>query len=143
MTRKDINLIAEAYGALTPGSGRFDGPIPVDNGDPVDAITDFKDRQKYVALRKMEQQALTDSKRLKDFKKTFKLELADRYRDQALEILNKYIASEDDESNVEQLQIGIEVEKEHTDDESLAEKIARDHLAEDPHYYTKLKKAGL
>jgi hypothetical protein len=48
-----------------------------------------------------------------------------------------------DESNAEQLKIGIEVEKEHTDDEKLAEKIARDHLAEDPHYYTKLKKAGL
>lgn len=43
----------------------------------------------------------------------------------------------------EQLRIGIEVEKEHTDDEAIAEKIARDHLAEDPHYYTKLKKAGL
>lgn len=143
MTRKDINLIAEAYGALTPGSGRFGGPMPADNGDPVDAITDFKDRQKYVALRKMEQQALTDSKRLKDFKKTFKLQLADKYRDQALEILNKYIASEDDESNAEQLNIGVEVEKEHTDDEELADEIARYHLAEDPHYYTKLKKAGL
>jgi hypothetical protein len=40
------------------------------------------------------------------------------------------------EIDSEQLQIGIE-------DESLAEEIARDHLAEDPHYYTKLKKAGL
>lgn len=47
------------------------------------------------------------------------------------------------EVDEEQLQIGIEVEKEHTDDESVAEEIARDHLAEDPHYYTKLKKAGL
>ena len=47
------------------------------------------------------------------------------------------------EVDAEQLQIGIEVEKEHTDDEELAEEIARDHLAEDPHYYTKLKKAGL
>jgi hypothetical protein len=47
------------------------------------------------------------------------------------------------EVDEEQLKIGIEVEKEHTDDESVAEEIARDHLAEDPHYYTKLKKAGL
>lgn len=47
------------------------------------------------------------------------------------------------EVDAEQLRIGIEVEKEHTDDESVAEKIARDHLQEDPHYYTKLKKAGL
>jgi hypothetical protein len=47
------------------------------------------------------------------------------------------------EIDAEQLKIGIEVELEHTDDEKVAEKIARDHLAEDPHYYTKLKKAGL
>jgi len=47
------------------------------------------------------------------------------------------------EVDAEQLKIGIEVELEHTDDEKVAEKIARDHLAEDPHYYTKLKKAGL
>ena len=47
------------------------------------------------------------------------------------------------EVDAEQLRIGIEVEKEHTDDEEVAEKIARDHLQEDPHYYTKLKKAGL
>jgi hypothetical protein len=47
------------------------------------------------------------------------------------------------EVDEEQLKIGIEVEKEHTDNESVAEEIARDHLAEDPHYYTKLKKAGL
>jgi hypothetical protein len=79
MNRKDINLIAEAYGALTPSSGRFGGPMP----------------------------------------------------------------AYDEEVDAEQLQIGIEVEKEHTDDEKLAEKIARDHLAEDPHYYTKLNKAGL
>jgi len=48
-----------------------------------------------------------------------------------------------EEVDEEQLQIGIEVEKKHTDDEDLAEEIARDHLAEDPLYYTKLKKAGL
>ena len=52
-------------------------------------------------------------------------------------------AYEKNKVDAEQLNIGIEVEKEHTDDEKLAEKIARDHLAEDPHYYTKLKKAGL
>jgi hypothetical protein len=59
-----------------------------------------------------------------------------------IEMLNEaYQSSKEIDS--EQLQIGIEVEKEHTDDEKLAEKIARDHLAEDPHYYTKLMKAGL
>lgn len=43
----------------------------------------------------------------------------------------------------EQLEMGIEVELEHTSDEEIARKIALDHLAEDPRYYTKLLDAGL
>jgi hypothetical protein len=39
-----------------------------------------------------------------------------------------------------QLEIGIKVETEHTDDFDIATKIATDHLNEDPHYYTKLAK---
>lgn len=42
-----------------------------------------------------------------------------------------------------QLKMGIEVEKEHTQDVALATKIAMDHLKEDPKYYSKLKAAGL
>jgi hypothetical protein len=42
-----------------------------------------------------------------------------------------------------QLEMGIKVELEHTKDEKLAREIAMDHLKEDPHYYTKLSKAGL
>jgi len=38
---------------------------------------------------------------------------------------------------------GIGTEKEHTNDEFVAAKIAGDHLKEDPHYYSKLSKAGL
>jgi hypothetical protein len=34
---------------------------------------------------------------------------------------------------------GVKIELEHTNDPDLAEKIARDHLAEDKKYYTKLK----
>jgi len=46
------------------------------------------------------------------------------------------------ESNVkqEQLQIGIKVEMEHTDDKTVAETIALDHLNEIPDYYTRLTK---
>ena len=40
----------------------------------------------------------------------------------------------------EQVKMGIEVEKEHTNDPKIAETIAKQHLEEDPHYYTKLKK---
>jgi hypothetical protein len=38
-----------------------------------------------------------------------------------------------------ELEMGIAVEAEHTSDKGIAEKIARDHLAEDPKYYSKLK----
>lgn len=39
-----------------------------------------------------------------------------------------------------ELKMGIEVEKEHTPDEDVVTRIALDHLAELPDYYTKLKK---
>jgi hypothetical protein len=39
----------------------------------------------------------------------------------------------------DELEMGIEVEMEHTDDPDIAEQIARDHLAENPNYYTDLK----
>lgn len=42
-----------------------------------------------------------------------------------------------------ELETGISVEMEHTDDPDEAKRIALDHLAEDPEYYTKLGKAGL
>jgi len=40
----------------------------------------------------------------------------------------------------QQLVKGIKVEMEHTEDVEIAKEIAMDHLAEDPNYYTKLKK---
>ena len=42
-----------------------------------------------------------------------------------------------------ELEMGIAVEAEHTSDSGIAEKIARDHLAEDPKYYSKLNEANL
>jgi hypothetical protein len=40
--------------------------------------------------------------------------------------------------DAEQLSMGISVEKEHTDNELIARKIALDHLVEIPDYYTRL-----
>jgi len=37
-----------------------------------------------------------------------------------------------------ELEIGTAVEFEHVDDEEGAKEIAKDHLAENPHYYTKV-----
>ncbi|NBO98686.1 MAG: hypothetical protein EBU90_00895 [Proteobacteria bacterium] len=39
-----------------------------------------------------------------------------------------------------ELNTGLEVEREHTQDEETAKTIAMDHLFEDPKYYTKLKR---
>ncbi len=39
-----------------------------------------------------------------------------------------------------QLEMGIKIEMEHTDNENTAKEIAMDHLWEDPTYYTKLKR---
>jgi hypothetical protein len=41
--------------------------------------------------------------------------------------------------NKKELKMGIKVEMEHTDDISVATVIAKQHLAEDPKYYSKLK----
>jgi hypothetical protein len=42
--------------------------------------------------------------------------------------------------NPDELAMGVEIEKEHTDDPEIAKRIALDHLAEIPDYYTRLKK---
>lgn len=54
------------------------------------------------------------------------------------DIAKKHKVKVSDLSN--ELDMGIEVEKEHTSDKSVATRIALDHLFEDPKYYTKLKK---
>jgi len=45
----------------------------------------------------------------------------------------------DSDYDPEQLKAGVAVEKEHTDDEAVAKKIAKDHLEEISTYYTHLK----
>lgn len=53
------------------------------------------------------------------------------------EVCKMHDCSEEDLKK--ELERGVEVEMEHTQDETLACEIALDHLAEDPKYYTKLK----
>ena len=63
-------------------------------------------------------------------------------RDQNL-IWEAYLTA--DKIDPKELELGIqeELKDEHTTDSAEAEKIARDHLATNPKYYTELKKAGL
>lgn len=42
-----------------------------------------------------------------------------------------------------EIQMGTQIEREHTQDDKLALKICMDHLREDPKYYSKLNAAGL
>lgn len=46
----------------------------------------------------------------------------------------------EDDVDTKELEIGIEVEMEHTLNSNIARKIALDHLAELPDYYTRLRK---
>lgn len=45
----------------------------------------------------------------------------------------------DSKFDAEELKKGIKHEMEHTDDKEVATEIAKDHLSEDPQYYTKLE----
>lgn len=55
-----------------------------------------------------------------------------------LRTLGKHNDISDDQFDQEQLQKGIEIEKEHTDDPLVAKMIAKDHLSEIPDYYSRL-----
>lgn len=46
----------------------------------------------------------------------------------------------DSKYRADQLKLGRKVEREHTNSDEAADTIAKDHLDEDPGYYTKLKK---
>lgn len=52
--------------------------------------------------------------------------------------VEKGITEKDVDSD--ELALGIQVEKEHTDSDEIAKKIALDHLAEFKNYYSELKK---
>jgi hypothetical protein len=48
-----------------------------------------------------------------------------------------------DEEDDEQLKMGKDVETDHTQDDALAGKIAKDHISDDPDYYSNLKNGGM
>lgn len=52
----------------------------------------------------------------------------------------KHSGDPDDNFDEEQLRMGIEIEKEHSDDIAIRTAIAKAHLAEFPKYYDALKK---
>lgn len=82
MKTKDQTLLEEAYQKVV--ESRY-------KDSWVDHITDFKDRQAYIGLMKMSEHAYKESRRMKDFKRAAKIKLGDQYRDQANDIVRKYI----------------------------------------------------
>lgn len=63
-----------------------------------------------------------------------------KYNDDDWNVMHEYFEqSTSDVTDESELGIGIEIEKEHTDDPEAAKKIALDHLKEDPYYYSKPK----
>jgi hypothetical protein len=54
--------------------------------------------------------------------------------------IGKHDDTTDDHYDYHELAMGIEAEKEHTNDERTAKNIAKDHLSELPDYYSRLKK---
>lgn len=67
-------------------------------------------------------------------------------RDVIMDVLQSEGASKNDPDSKfdkKELMMGIEVEMEHTDKRAEAKEIAKDHLRENPKYYTELKKSGI
>lgn len=84
-----------------------------------------------------------NGKDIKSFRdKTKALKALNENYDGRIESLYKEVVTPADENKVDpkELEMGIKVEMEHTDDKEEAKKIALQHLAEVPDYYTKLKK---
>jgi hypothetical protein len=68
------------------------------------------------------------------------------YRDnmKTIKVGNLKHANEPDSKFItSQLKAGIRTEREHTNNPAIAKAIAKAHLDEDKHYYTKLKKSGI
>jgi hypothetical protein len=66
-----------------------------------------------------------------------KLEYKDFFPD-----LTKPIVSDDSKFDASELTKGTDEEHEHTDDDVLAAKIAKDHLSDDPEYYSNMEKCN-
>jgi len=69
----------------------------------------------------------------------------DQFEEHVYSILGSFLGSGKSKTfkgsyDPEQIKIGIKVEMEHTDCPIIAERIAKDHLAEFPDYYTRLQK---
>lgn len=69
---------------------------------------------------------------------------ASRYVNESNSVIGgKGDTTKESDVNQEELQVGMAVEKEHTNDASIAKEIALDHLTENPKYYSELVAKGI
>ena len=105
-----------------------------------------KDKEKFAKETGLEDEFDTLLKQMEDEKYGERATKSD-VLDEPLEEINegKYKKPElhPNQIHPQELRMGIKVELEHTDDLDKAKKIALDHLAENPFYYTALKLAGV
>jgi hypothetical protein len=133
--KKDPSLSAyQRKWIVIPGSGAF-GPISDELYNMLyDTSTDDSELDDMI-------------NRIED-EESGKYTTGDRYRDDIYEVKKKKAKKEEKPYNPNaihpsELRMGIKVELEHTDDLNKAKKIALDHLAENPYYYTALKLSGI
>jgi len=105
---------------------------PVDDSD-VDWTNEGEDDELEAMIKKMEQE--------KEGEEAIMSQFDPMEEDQLNEGKGKELHP--NQINPDELRMGIRVELEHTDDLDKAKKIALDHLAENPYYYTALKLAGV
>jgi len=106
---------------INPNSGKVPEVREDQKGFKVPKLTMFSDEAKGYKLKKEEvlKGGLADNKTLNDLAKKHKVDV---------------------NTLTKELHNGIKTEMEHTTNKQKAKEIAMDHLAEDPKYYTKLKK---
>ena len=73
-------------------------------------------------------------------KMTEEFEAPEEYNEFLEQFLEIQKPAKEKDVDPKELKMGIKIELEHTDDKAEAKKIALQHLAENPKYYSKLKK---
>ena len=98
------------------------------------AAKDISDKRSKLSVAKKEKQRI-------DEEEDGKYELEPGKEDLEKEALKGGLGDgkKDSDFTPDQVAMGLKVEMEHTKDEAIAKEIVRDHLTEDPKYYSKLK----
>lgn len=102
-------------------------------GMEVKGIEDDNTKDKLVTL--LRSNSKPSPEQLKEFKPEMIAELLASFLKKF-----KHVATPDEEFNKEELELGVKVEHEHTNNPYIAKIIAKAHLVELPDYYTRLKK---